>query len=110
MKWNAIITKSQYEKAVKRTTELSHNLPGSSEEDELTLLLMLIKDYENRQNEMLGQGFKNQIFQGSFREAVEPLSGDQFRSFVNKCSKYFCNIRTCECDSSLPAYSNVIIL
>jgi hypothetical protein len=66
MKWNAIITKSQYEKALKRTTELSNNLPGSNEEDELTLILMLIKDYENRQSEMLGQGFKNQIFQESF--------------------------------------------
>ena len=66
MKWNAIITKSQYEKALKRTTELSHTLPGSGDEDELVLLCILIKDYEKRLSEMLGQGFKNQIFQESF--------------------------------------------
>jgi HTH-type transcriptional regulator / antitoxin HigA len=63
MKWNAIITKSQYEKALKRTTELSHTLPGSGDEDELILLRILIKDYENRHSEMAAQEFKNQILQ-----------------------------------------------
>jgi hypothetical protein len=47
MKWNAIITKSQYEKALKRASEISNALPGSSENDELLLLHILIKDYEH---------------------------------------------------------------
>jgi hypothetical protein len=47
MKWNAIITKSQYEKALKRASEISNALPGSSENDELLLLRILIKDYEH---------------------------------------------------------------
>ncbi|HEY4936033.1 MAG TPA: hypothetical protein VII44_05605 [Puia sp.] len=64
MKWNAIISKSQYEKALSRTKEISYVLPGSKEEDELALLLILIKDYENRHIEIPGPGFKNQGFQG----------------------------------------------
>jgi|GEM_PF-1221146 HTH-type transcriptional regulator / antitoxin HigA len=64
MKWNAIITKSQYEKALKRVNEISRALPGSEDEDELRLLSILIKDYENRQNEMLGLDLRTQIFQG----------------------------------------------
>lgn len=57
MKWNAIITKSQYEKALKRRIEISQSLPGSKEEDELALLHILIKDYESRHIEMPGFGF-----------------------------------------------------
>jgi len=64
MKWNAIITKSQYEKALKRVTEVSPALPGSEDEDELRLLSILIKDYEDRQSEMLGLDLRNQILQG----------------------------------------------
>jgi hypothetical protein len=47
MKWNAIISKSQYEKALRRVSEISNALPGSSENDELRLLHILIKDYED---------------------------------------------------------------
>lgn len=50
MKWNAIISKSQYEKAIKRSTEISSALPGTSENDELRLLQILIKDYEDMHN------------------------------------------------------------
>jgi hypothetical protein len=50
MKWNAIISKSQYEKALKRASEISNALPGSSENDELRLLHILIKDYEDMHN------------------------------------------------------------
>jgi HTH-type transcriptional regulator/antitoxin HigA len=57
MKWNAIITKSHYERALKRRIEISQSLPGSKEEDELALLHILIKDYENRHIEMPGFGF-----------------------------------------------------
>jgi hypothetical protein len=47
MKWNAIITKSQYEKATRRASEISNALPGTRENDELLLLHILIRDYEN---------------------------------------------------------------
>lgn len=57
MKWNAIITKSQYEKALKRRIEISQSLSGSVDDDELALLHILIKDYENRHIEMPGLGF-----------------------------------------------------
>ncbi len=50
MKWNAIISKSQYEKALKRASEISNSLPGSSDNDELRLLQILIKDYEDMHN------------------------------------------------------------
>jgi len=50
MKWNAIISKSQYEKALRRASEISNALPGSSENDELRLLHILIKDYEEMHN------------------------------------------------------------
>ena len=50
MKWNAIISKSQYEKALKRASEISNSLPGSSDKDELRLLQILIKDYEDMHN------------------------------------------------------------
>lgn len=50
MKWNAIISKSQYEKALKRASEISNSLPGSSDNDELHLLQILIKDYEDMHN------------------------------------------------------------
>ena len=56
MKWYAIITKIQYEKALNRATELSHALPGTDEKDELTLLLIMIKDYEQRHTEMAEPG------------------------------------------------------
>jgi len=59
MKWNAIITKSHYERALKRRIEISQSLPGSKEEDELALLHILIKDYENRHIEMPGLGFNS---------------------------------------------------
>jgi hypothetical protein len=48
MKWNALITRSQYEKALVRKNEIFYTLPGSPEENEMILLGILIKDYEER--------------------------------------------------------------
>jgi HTH-type transcriptional regulator / antitoxin HigA len=48
MKWNALITKSQYEKALNRKNEMFYTTPGSPEENEMILLGILIKDYEER--------------------------------------------------------------
>jgi HTH-type transcriptional regulator / antitoxin HigA len=48
MRWNVIKTKAQYKKALARTIEIFHAGPGSKEENELDLLLVLIKDYEGK--------------------------------------------------------------
>src|SRR5450755_813717 len=48
MRWNVIKTKAQYKKALVRTIEIFHAGPGSKEENELDLLLVLIKDYEDK--------------------------------------------------------------
>ena len=51
MKWNAIISRSQYEKTVRREREISRDHRDPAGEDELRLLRILIKDYEERQSE-----------------------------------------------------------
>jgi len=43
-----IKTKAEYHKALKRTMEIFHAEPGSLESDELDLLLVLVKDYEDK--------------------------------------------------------------
>ncbi|MDP4212770.1 MAG: hypothetical protein Q8918_12195 [Bacteroidota bacterium] len=58
MKWNAIITKSQYAKTLLREKEISQGPVSSQDEDELQLLRILIKDYEERQLEMQSAGFQ----------------------------------------------------
>lgn len=58
MKWNAIISRSQYEKALQREKEVSYGRQGPAGEDELRLLRILIKDYEERQPERQAAGFQ----------------------------------------------------
>ncbi|HWB93150.1 MAG TPA: helix-turn-helix domain-containing protein [Puia sp.] len=48
MKWKVIKAKSGYNKALKRSMEIFQAEPGSAESDELELLLVLIKDYEDK--------------------------------------------------------------
>ena len=48
MNWKVIKTKAEYNKALKRTMAIFQAEPGTSEADELELLLVLIKDYEDR--------------------------------------------------------------
>lgn len=48
MDWKVIKTKSEYNKALKRTMAIFQAEPGTSESDELELLLVLIKDYEDK--------------------------------------------------------------
>ncbi len=43
-----IKTKAEYNKALKRTMAIFQAEPGTSESDELELLLVLIKDYEDK--------------------------------------------------------------
>jgi hypothetical protein len=58
MKWNAIITRAQYEKALQREKEIAGSLPGPQEQDELWLLRTLIRDYEKRQPGIQVPGFQ----------------------------------------------------
>ncbi|SRR6266496_2670612 len=48
MDWKVIKTASQYKKALNRTMEIFHAEPGEPEADELELLLVLVKDYEDK--------------------------------------------------------------
>ena len=48
MNWKVIKSEAQYKKAVLRTMHLFHAAPGSPDAHELDLLLVLVKDYEDR--------------------------------------------------------------
>jgi HTH-type transcriptional regulator/antitoxin HigA len=48
MDWRVIKTKAEYNKALKRSMAIFQAEPGTSESDELELLLVLIKDYEDK--------------------------------------------------------------
>lgn len=47
MNWKVIKTENEYKKAVKRAMEIFHAKPNTREDDELGVLLLLIKDYED---------------------------------------------------------------
>ena len=46
--WKVIKTEAYYKKAIKRTMEIFHSVESTSEGNELDLLLVLIKDYEDK--------------------------------------------------------------
>ncbi len=48
MKWKVLKTKSAYNAAIKRTMSIFHAEEGTPECEELELLLVLIKDYEDK--------------------------------------------------------------
>lgn len=48
MNWKVIKTKAEYNKALKRSMAIFQAEPGTSESDELELLLVLIKDYQEK--------------------------------------------------------------
>ena len=48
MNWKVIKSESAYQKAIKRTLAIFHAKEGTSDADELALLLVLIKDYEDK--------------------------------------------------------------
>lgn len=48
MNWKVIKTEATYKKAVKRTMAIFHAKENTAEADELALLLVLIKDYEDK--------------------------------------------------------------
>jgi len=48
MNWKVIKTATQYKKAIKRTMSIFQSAAGTTEADELDLLLVLVKDYEDK--------------------------------------------------------------
>ncbi len=48
MNWKVIKTEAAYQKAVKRTIVIFQAKEGTPEADELALLLLLVKDYEDK--------------------------------------------------------------
>jgi len=48
MNWKVIKTGVEYKKAVKRTMEIFQAIEGTPEGDELDLLLVLVRDYEDK--------------------------------------------------------------
>jgi len=48
MNWKVIKNKAEYKRAVKRTMDIFQADEGTPESDELDLLLVLVKDYEDK--------------------------------------------------------------
>ena len=48
MNWGVIKNEAQYQKALKRTMTIFHTENGTAEAEELALLLVLVKDYEDK--------------------------------------------------------------
>ena len=82
MNWKIIKTESEHKRALKRAMEIFHAEPDTPEDDELGVLLLLIKDYEDRtvkmpeinileviKDKMQEQGLKN--------KDLEPIIGSK---------------------------------
>ncbi len=48
MNWKVIKKEADYKKAIKRTLAIFHATEGTTEAEELSLLLVLVKDYEDK--------------------------------------------------------------
>jgi len=48
MKWNILKTEAEYQKAIARTLAIFHAEEDTPEANELALLLLLVKDYEDK--------------------------------------------------------------
>jgi HTH-type transcriptional regulator/antitoxin HigA len=48
MELKVLRTETDYQKAIKRTLEIFHAEEGTPEDDELAVLLLLVKDYEEK--------------------------------------------------------------
>jgi len=48
MNWKVIKSEEEYQKAIRRTMEIFHAEANTPENDELELLLVLVKDYEDK--------------------------------------------------------------
>ena len=48
MSWKVLKTEADYNKAAVRMMEIFHAKPGTAESDELDLLIVLVKDYDDK--------------------------------------------------------------
>jgi HTH-type transcriptional regulator/antitoxin HigA len=82
MNWTILKTENDYNKANKRLMEIFHAAPNTPEDDELGVLILLIKDYDERhytlpeisvldviRDKMQEQGIKN--------KDLEPIIGSK---------------------------------
>jgi len=53
MNWKVLDTEDDYNKASLRLMEIFHAEPNTPEDDELGILLLLVKDYDDRHYQML---------------------------------------------------------
>jgi len=52
MNWKVLKTEADYKKAAIRMMEIFHAEPGTPESDELDLLIVLVKDYDDKHYEL----------------------------------------------------------
>ena len=82
MNWTILKNEKDYNRANKRLMEIFHAKPGTPEDDELALLILLVKDYDDRhyvlpeinvleviKEKMKEQGLKN--------KDLEPIIGSK---------------------------------
>lgn len=107
MNWKVLKTEKDYNKAVKRMMEIFQATPNSPEDDELGVLILLIKDYDERfyslpqihvleviKEKMKEQGLKNKDLEpiiGSKGYVSSILSGrrDITLKIAQKLKNYF---------------------
>lgn len=107
MNWKVLKTEKDYNKAVKRMMEIFHAEPNTAEDDELGVLILLIKDYDERfyslpqidvleviKEKMKEQGLKNKDLEpiiGSKGYVSSILSGrrDITLKIAQKLKNYF---------------------
>lgn len=107
MNWKVIKTENEYKKALKRTMEIFHAEPNTPQDDELGLLILLIKDYEDRtikmpeldaleviKMKMKEQGIKN--------KDLEPIIGSH--KFYGDYLKSFSNLKRKNLVSTTPLW------
>ena len=54
MNWKVLKTEADYNKAALRMMEIFHTLPGTPENEELELLIVLIKDFDEKNYQFTG--------------------------------------------------------
>ena len=54
MNWKVLKTEDDYNKAALRLMEIFHAEPNTSESDELDLLMVLVKDYDDKHYQLPG--------------------------------------------------------
>ncbi len=107
MNWKVLKTEKDYNKAVKRMMDIFHAEPNTPEDDELGVLILLIKDYDERfyslpqidvleviKEKMKEQGLKNKDLEpiiGSKGYVSSILSGrrDITLKIAQKLKNYF---------------------